>query len=444
MAEDPEDSNRELIDVLLRGYESKDLDYKAPMSWDETDKKACCHVVKDILGMANTLGGFIVIGVSETSTGFSWNGLTTEQSKTFETTRLNQFLQNYADPPINTRLRKIDLDEKCYVIIEVPRFPDTPHICQKDYPDVLKSATLYVRTDNNETAPIRSSADFRIVLERAVRTRSDTLLASIRSILTIGTPEAAPIESSSEKFDAQRAEADDRFKQLNPLKGSKCAGFFQSSFSPQEFKSSRFTLDQLRDGAMRGSVDFKGWPFLPIHPNRPDWTYALQDGLETFISGKDFSGDDMVDFWRFQQSGFFYQSTAMRPSSMQVGSDPARCVVDFRNTAIYVAEAIHCLTRLYDSLLADDDPVSMSLALTGTQDRLLVSTGPGFMPLWGDYTCRIPKLIAERSYPLAEWRAGVMDHAVEIVKDIYLRFNWLNPNLDAARSAIEKLFARRW
>src|SRR6266705_1580956 len=99
----------ELIAVLLKGFESKDLDYKGPSSWDEkNDKKGCCALVKDILGMANTLGGFIVIGISEIPTGYSWDGLTQDQLDTFDTSRLNHFLQNYADPPLNARLRKIE------------------------------------------------------------------------------------------------------------------------------------------------------------------------------------------------------------------------------------------------------------------------------------------------------------------------------------------------
>ncbi|OGQ90308.1 MAG: hypothetical protein A2253_02010, partial [Deltaproteobacteria bacterium RIFOXYA2_FULL_55_11] len=159
----------DLKDILLRGYETKDLDYKAPIMWDENNKKACCEVVKDILGMANTLGGYIVIGVSESSNGFIWDGITDQQARSFDTSRVNRFLQNYADPPINTTLRKKDHDGKTFVIIGVPRFSDTPHICQKDYPGVLTAPTLYVRTDNNETAPIRSSADFRFILENAIR-----------------------------------------------------------------------------------------------------------------------------------------------------------------------------------------------------------------------------------------------------------------------------------
>ena len=40
-----------LIDILTRGHESKDFDYKGPMAWDEADKRSCCELVKDILGM---------------------------------------------------------------------------------------------------------------------------------------------------------------------------------------------------------------------------------------------------------------------------------------------------------------------------------------------------------------------------------------------------------
>jgi len=158
-----------LKEILLRSFESKDLDYKGPCQWDEKDKKACCEIVKDILAMANTLGGYIVIGVSEKDGGFEWDGLTTEQAKSFETSRINRFLQNYSDPPINTLLKKVDHHTKTFAIIEVPRFSDTPHICQKNFPLVLSSPALYVRTDTNESAPLKSSSDFRSIVEQAIR-----------------------------------------------------------------------------------------------------------------------------------------------------------------------------------------------------------------------------------------------------------------------------------
>jgi predicted HTH transcriptional regulator len=84
--------------------------------------------------MANTRGGFIVIGVSEQPAGYSFDGVSSDQAETFDTTRVNRFLQTYADPPINALLRKVSHDGKVFVIIEVPAFPDTPHICQQFCP----------------------------------------------------------------------------------------------------------------------------------------------------------------------------------------------------------------------------------------------------------------------------------------------------------------------
>jgi len=69
----------ELVTIVRRGFEGRDLDYKAPSKWDTSDKKACCNLVKDVLAIANTSGGFIVIGVDETDKGFVLTGLTIEQ-----------------------------------------------------------------------------------------------------------------------------------------------------------------------------------------------------------------------------------------------------------------------------------------------------------------------------------------------------------------------------
>ncbi len=222
-----------LKEILLRGFESKDLDYKAPSQWDEKDKKACCEIVKDILAMANTLGGYIVIGVKERGNGFEWKGLTTEQIRSFETSRINRFVQNYADPPINTLLKKVDHSGKIFAIIEIPRFSDTPHICQKDYPSVLISPALYVRTDTNESAPVKSSSDFRSIVEQAIRNRSDQILSSMRAILTGSTAQLST--SDKEKFEEQFHEALKRFESFKAFPDKNYSGYREVSFHPSEF-----------------------------------------------------------------------------------------------------------------------------------------------------------------------------------------------------------------
>ena len=75
--------------------------------------------------MANALAVSSVIGVSERPGGFSFDGVSTAQADSFDTFRLNRFLQNYADPPINALLRKVPHDSKLFIVIEVPAFSNT-------------------------------------------------------------------------------------------------------------------------------------------------------------------------------------------------------------------------------------------------------------------------------------------------------------------------------
>lgn len=436
-------SNRELKEILLRGYESKDLDYKAPAKWDEGNKKACCELVKDVLGMANTKGGFIVLGVREREEGFSWDGLTREQVESWDTSRLNRFVQNYSDPPINSTLRKVAHEGKTFVIIEVPHFPDTPHICQKDFPDVLSAPTLYVRTDNNETAPIRSSADFRAVVEQATRNRREAMLTAVRSILVGGVrSESAPEPSAREQFLMQRSEAVARFEAINPFKDKGYTGYREACFFPGRFKRDLFTIEQLRAAAESAHVTLTGWPFLFINRNRKDVTYAIADGLETLIPTRDFRGNDRCDFWRFQQSGFFYQRTLMWEESARDRQGAKLHVADFDAVTAYTAEAIHCLARIYNGLVEDDEDLTFVLCICGTQGREL-TTFDTLKAWWGEYSCRMPEIEVQQNHSMADWRAGTVDHAVEITKDVFLRFNWESPNVQAIRETIEKLFARK-
>ncbi len=429
-----------LKEILLRGFESKDLDYKGPFQWNEKDKKACCEILKDILAMANTLGGYIVIGVSEKGNGFEWKGLTKEQAKSFETSRINRLLQNYADPPINTFLKKVGHNTKTFVIIEVPRFSDTPHICQKDYPSVLVSPALYVRTDSNESAPIRSSSDFRAIVERAVRNRSDHMLSSMRAILTGSSNRA--YESDKEKFHEQFQKALERFDSFNSFPDKEYRGYREVSFHPLAYSGQRFSLNELNAAVKRAYANFRGWPFLYWNENKSEVSYTIQDGLETFVTIQDFAGYDRLYFWRLHQSGFFYHRDLM----WEEGYARTRQVplsIDISRMAMYVAESIYCMGQIYLGLIPDESEITIRFRVLGTEGIALDKLDSNLFFLRESCICRVPEIIHERCLPLAEWRAGTVDLALQICKEIFARFNWMKPDIESIREIIEKMLSRR-
>lgn len=417
--------------ILLKGFESKDFDYKAGMDWDKSEKKDRCELVKDILARANTLGGNLVIGVSETSNGWSFDGLSEAEVKTFDSTKINGFVQNYSDPPINCIVHKLEREGKNFAIIQVPQFSDTPHICQKDFPGVLADRGLYMRTDNNESALLRTSADFRLLIGRAVQNKSDELLHSMRAVLK-GVPTAP---QASDQFEDQIGEARGYFDGRNPLPNKQFDYFFETAFVPSNFDARWYDVPKLRQTAFEASVDYTGWPFLPIHVNRPDIFNVFADGIESFWYTDDYFGGKILDFWRFYQSGLFYKKEL--PFSAMQQPD----VAVYPNVAQYYAVAVDCLSRLYSPLLEPEDTITFRTIITGTKGRRMVNGSQG-LPLVSNYTSQIPAIRVEQTHSLAEWKAGVIDFAAEMMAETQTRFNWIQTNNSGPKDIITRTLKR--
>jgi hypothetical protein len=430
---------KELIAIIERNFESKSLDYKGPMSWDANDKRKCCELVKDVLAFANTEGGYIVIGVSEADEGFELTGVSIEQAGSFEPSAICQFVQKYSDPPINVRVQKVVHQQKNFVILEIPRFSDTPHLCQKDFPYVLSDRTLYVRTDNNESAQIKSSADFRVVIENAIRNRKDSLLSSFRAILTGTQLEGPTTPQAEEQFQVQIDAARRRFDEVYCLGEKGYTFFIETTFIPEDFDQYRFSSNRLRSAAQQASVTFTGWPFLAIHYDRPDWLSFTDDGLEGIVSWQDFAKKDAFDFWRFNESGLFYKK------ELNGLSDSAPPLISAQDIVRHFAEAIHCMTRLYEGLFEDSEFMKLRATFFGTRGRSLTwnSIYP-FRPQSTGYVANRPQLEATAFYSLAEWRAGTSDHAIELASNIMSSFGLRSPDVETMKKWITDLFNRRF
>lgn len=447
----------ELINLIFRAFESKEHEFKGPIAWNGNDKKACCEIVKDILAMANTKGGFIVIGVEETTNGFVPKGLTPQQIASYQPEEINRYIQRYAEPPINITLAKVENNGKSFVIIKIPQFASIPHICKTEFPGVLTKPTLYVRTDNNESAPIATASDFHALIESSLLKRKQSLLTAIRSIIKGYEPDKDQKQMVKEQFSRQIADAINSFEEKNPLKQKNYVGYREVIFQPlSSFDDKRFEISKLKDALKQASVDFKGWPFIFVSRDPKD-LYLIQDGVESLVAFPDFIGNDRIDFWRIYTSGLFYHRSLMweepqdrkRPEVIDVNYVMSRKykgpTMDFVALTFYVAEAINSLVLLYNALGLEDELITARFRILGTINRLLTTYDKSRM--WFDdvpYISKIPEIVEEKTYNLNEWKAGMVDLSVDIIKAICLKFNWDNPSTMVFKKDIEKLFSRRF
>lgn len=375
-------TQKQILEIIHRGTETRDLDYKGAMEWDESDKKACASLVKDVLAMANSGGGYLVIGVDEKDHGFEWTGLDADALESFESSRFNRFIQNYSDPPVNCTIAKVPDDGKNFVVIGVPSFHDTPHICQKGFPGALRATALYVRTANNESAEVKSSSDVRSLIEKAVRNQQDYLLTSFRGILT-GTAQESQSAETEQAVDNLITEAITKFEALNPYKSLQYKGYYDLWSFPSNLVKDRASLELLRPVATGASEDYGQGAFLWIS-NDSKMTYHISEGIETIISLKDFRGNDYADFWQLQRSLFFFHRSLMWEESYSRRAN-SRPVADIREIMTYVAGGIKCVTKMYESYVQPDEVVKIGFRMTATQERRLLNVDPDW-PTLGDYT----------------------------------------------------------
>ena len=430
----------ELCTVVGRRMETKDLDYKGPCAWDETDKRACCEIVKDILAMANTLGGYLVIGVSEVDGRLSFDGLTAAELRTWDTTRVNRFLQNYADPPINVTLQKPQCDGKEYVVLTVPRFSDTPHLCQRDYERILHVPGLYVRSDNNESVLIRDSADFRSIVEHAIRNRQNQMLEAMRAIMTGAS--VTPTRSDREQFNEQAELILAEEERINPYVDQAFTGYWLSRMYPAKFDPQRFNLAELRKAASIAEVNYRTYPFLWYH-GTGDLPKAVDDGLRLVYARSPWGQAERYDFWALKQSGLFIQKTMFLEDGQGIIDSDGKKVIDPNSVIYYVTEAIDVLVRLYSELGVSDEDVIWEVVMFGTSGRRLKALSPERSWWARHYIAESESITWQQTHPVEEWRAGHLDLAVATCRELFSRFQWDNPDDQVLRDWMKKLLDRK-
>ena len=155
-----EEDSRYLTKLLLYPVESKEVDYKSAMKFEE-GKDFAAKLVKHILAFANSGGGYLIIGYKEQADGSLAPdpAITDEIVASYEVTRLCQYVEKYLDGQdrIKIIIFKAEFAGIKYPVIRIYRFQECPFVCTKGCPAsetkeaILESGKVYIRTEGART-----------------------------------------------------------------------------------------------------------------------------------------------------------------------------------------------------------------------------------------------------------------------------------------------------
>ena len=366
--------------LLTSPGERQQVEYKSAVPFDENTDFGL-KLVKHILGMANTGGGWIVIGYDD-STLQPDPDHSAESAATYDTTRISQAVNSCVERGQSIRL-SIDLPihpetSLSHQVIQVEGFDRTPLICRstKSASDtgeqVLQSGRVYIRRPGAATSEVRTQSDWDELLKRVVSRRRDEFLQEFADLFRrLSMGDATPQEDSMTRLNIWREEQ----YNASGIRESVVDGgaYMESAHILVRQQGQEWDLTDLRKAA-----------------SSERWVHYLngiipkQDGIEVRIEQ---SGSFLLpEYWHLDKRGSCYYSGLMRedfesPGFSSSGGHPERML--WLDLAIHrIGLELWTSAALYRELgVSPDEPYLFLIKHAGLEERTIYAYRPfDFLP----------------------------------------------------------------
>ncbi len=385
--------------IIKREIESDELDYKAAQNWHKLPRSGRAKFARHCMAMANTKGGYVVVGVGEDASGKPalYTGLTEEESQSFDPTEVGNFVNRFADPQVEFTIERPTVDEKRYVVFVIRRFSLLPHVCTCSCEHELIQGVFYIRTVDAASRPAYRSSEIHGIIQRAMRNQRELLGRMIRGLLyenhTV-TPGAESQSHFTEELNHSRIFFN-KFTRNEP--GSVSLEF---SVAPGDYIAERFTLSELRSHAEDACEFFPNSPFI-----------STSELKEAYFTNVCFRFASKKHSWQLYRSGFFQFQRMIVPSKNR--SIPYDLLLTFLSEAMYFS------AHLYTSFGFNEETLQFGFLLNNAENLKLIF--PGSAP--GDFVCRIPEIKVRKNDSAVNLTSGLVDHTAWLISAVCERFN---------------------
>ena len=385
--------------IIYRGVESDELDYKAAQDWRKLPRSGKAKFVRHCLAMANTKGGYVVVGVGEDASGQPavFTGLTPEEAQSFDPTLVGGFINRYADPQIDFTIERPVVDGRRYAVFVIRRFSALPHVCSAGLEHELLQGVFYIRTPDASSRPAYRSSEIHGIIQRAMRNQREQLGRMIRGLLYETQTTGTQAEESRSRFAEELAHSRSFFRKRRNTPGTPHFTI-ELSVTPDEYIPERFTLSELRRQA-ESAYDF-----------RPNSDFIAPGDLrEAYVTNVSLRFGSETRVWQLYQSGLFHFLAA----------HPAGEGVDYRFLLNFLADAMQFLSGLYAGLGFDEQSLQIAFVLDHAENLELRITGAGS----DRHVCRIPEIAVTQTRTAADLASGAVSHAANLLRSVCERFN---------------------
>jgi hypothetical protein len=418
-------------EIIHRGIENQELDFKAAQDWNELTRAGRAKFARHAMAMANTRGGYIVVGVSEDDNGNPTvcTGMTERQARSFDPSTVGQTVNRYADPSVEFDVVRPEVDGRRYVVFVVYPFKNLPHVCGDACETELQRGVFYIRTPDARSRPAYRASELHSLVQRALRNQRELLGRMLRGVLY----EGRQVNESDAEQEFERLVATCRQTARSTLGAKRFnqALVFELAVYPERLLMDRLTLTDI--GRARDEVVLPsegGFPLLPV-PGAT--TYATNESIRSYLQTA--PADGVPFYLEVFLCGLLY-CALIEENATAAGEGRA---LAYATLLRHVGTAMAAIGQMYAGLGLETELLTFTFRLSNTEGADIELPVPATDRV---YRCFIPDVEVSKRRTAADVASDPAPNAATVIREICERFGFRSDEHVGLSQRLEALLRR--
>ena len=449
----PQSEHNRLEDLLHDPQERLDVEIKSWLDLAHNgDHKA--KLAKALLALANHGGGYVIIGLTETHTGFTTASGRPDNLDAYSQDDVNGIVHHYAEPAFHCSVYYVPHPTSgvTHPIIGVPGSHRVPIRAKHGGPNnqIVQQHTIYIRRPGPRSEQPLTGREWDELFAKCLRGRRDELLGRIQDLLS-GRPSSEGNQTEISQLNQWALDCEniwrDKISGLPPDSPARCLdGFFTFAYDVAGRTTLRLAdlLDVLRDAPR-----LTGWPTWWVPTREEIEPYASNGAIECWIGGdtsEHYLGPPDAahsDFWRVTPDGRAFLLRGYQEDgnhAARAGIQPGTCL-DPTLPIWRIGEGL--LHAEYFAGRLGGQSISFAARYTGLRERRLATwANPMEVAGWAGGISRDDDVPLSKSIAVDILGTNLVEVVHSLLSPFYERFNFTRLPLKIVQRELNRLRKR--
>ena len=400
-------------------------------------------LAKAAIALANHGGGFIVVGFDDSGSDLESQPPSQELPPVTQDT-VNAAIRRYADPEFHCEVHFVEhpVSGVEHPVVVVPG-NTVPVMATRDCDGVIAKHRCYVRKPGPRSEEPQSGDEWRLLIDRCVRSARSDLLDAIRAIVEGSAESPGPTPDAQAQLRSfcnhSRARWEELIEQLPPASAARFPrGWYEIGFSLLGGEPAASVTELRERLAEARSIQLTGWPpFLDWDPSPHGQCVEAWAGQPA--PNRTMDDPSLCDYWRSALDGYLYTIRGYTEDGLP--DYRAGTVIDLTLPVWRVGESILFAARFAETF-DDADEIAVRCRFTGLNGRQMTQVAGHRWPSYRG-ACRTNEITTEVTIQTLRVEDNIVEIVHRVLAPVYELFDFFELPEVLVKTELGRMIGRK-